>query len=123
MTDTSQLKVYKDGSTDNARWERFTHRAGDIVVATPAKCGTTWTQTIVASLLFPKGDCPQPVVIIAPWVDGRIEPIERRHGASRSSGTPPFHEDAHARGRRPVLADGVVHRRRCATAATRSCRP
>ena len=31
---------------DNSRWDGFELRAGDIVVTTPAKCGTTWTQTI-----------------------------------------------------------------------------
>ena len=74
--DVQDLREYKDGPTDNSRWQRFTHRLGDIVIATPAKCGTTWTQTIVASLLFPNGDCPGPVVIVSAWVDGRLEPIE-----------------------------------------------
>jgi aryl sulfotransferase len=76
MTATSQRRIYRDGPTDGTRWERFTHRPGDIVIATPAKCGTTWMQTIVASLLFPDGSAPGPVVIISPWVDGRLEPIE-----------------------------------------------
>ena len=75
MTETSH-RVYNTSFADGRRWERFHHRPGDIVIATPSKCGTTWTQTIVASLLFPKGDCPGPVVVVAPWVDGRIEPIE-----------------------------------------------
>jgi aryl sulfotransferase len=69
-------RVYNTGFADGARWERFNHRPGDIFIATPSKCGTTWTQTIVASLLFPDGDAPGPVVIISPWFDGRIEPIE-----------------------------------------------
>jgi aryl sulfotransferase len=76
MTDTSNLRIYRDGVNDNTRWSRFTHRPGDIIVATPAKCGTTWTQTIVASLLFPAGDCPNPVVVESAWVDGRIMPID-----------------------------------------------
>jgi hypothetical protein len=33
-------------------------RPGDIFVCTPAKCGTTWMQTIVVTLLFPHGDAP-----------------------------------------------------------------
>lgn len=76
MTDTSQRRIYRDGPTDGTRWDSFTHRPGDIVIATPAKCGTTWTQTIVASLLFPDGDVPGPVVIVSPWLDGRLEPAE-----------------------------------------------
>ena len=76
MTATTQRRIYKDGYTDGARWEWFTHRPGDILIATPAKCGTTWMQTIVASLLFPDGSAPGPVVVISPWVDGRLVPIE-----------------------------------------------
>jgi aryl sulfotransferase len=72
----SQRRVYNDGVTDSKRWDTFKHRPGDVVIATPAKCGTTWTQAIVASLLWPDGSPPEPVVIVSPWVDGRIEPAE-----------------------------------------------
>ena len=44
-------------------------RPGDIFVCTPAKCGTTWMQTIVASLLWPTGDPPGPVLGISPWIE------------------------------------------------------
>ena len=60
MTQAAQYRMYNTAFSDGARWERFEHRAGDIIIATPSKCGTTWTQTIVASLLFPDGDCPAP---------------------------------------------------------------
>ena len=43
-------------------------------MCTPAKCGTTWMQTIVTSLLFPDGNAPGPVFEIAPWIDARFEP-------------------------------------------------
>jgi aryl sulfotransferase len=33
-------------------------------------------QTIVATLLFPDGNVPGPVVTIAPWLDARFDPIE-----------------------------------------------
>ena len=69
-------RVYNTSFADGTRWERLEHRPGDIIIATPSKCGTTWTQTIVASLLFPDGDAPGAVVVISPWMDGRIEPIE-----------------------------------------------
>jgi aryl sulfotransferase len=62
--------------SDNLRWNRLVPRAGDIVVCTPAKCGTTWMQTIVAALLFPDGAAPGPVTEIAPWIDARFEPID-----------------------------------------------
>src|SRR5258706_3604713 len=54
---------------DSTRWDRFAHRPGDIFVCTPAKCGTTWTQSIVASLLWPEADAPGPVLAISPWVE------------------------------------------------------
>jgi aryl sulfotransferase len=65
---------YRSIISDNLRWIGFTPRPGDIFVCTPPKCGTTWMQTIVASLLFPDGDAPGPVVEIAPWIDARFDP-------------------------------------------------
>src|SRR5436853_419338 len=49
------LREYKTPVSDNSRWERFVHRPGDIFVCTPPKAGTTWMQTIVATVLFPDG--------------------------------------------------------------------
>jgi aryl sulfotransferase len=66
---------YRHVLYDNLRWERFTPRADDIFVCTPAKCGTTWMQTIVTELLFP-GGAPGPVMDIAPWLDARFHPID-----------------------------------------------
>jgi hypothetical protein len=38
---------------DSARWEDFRFRpGGDLVITTPAKCGTTWMQTICGLLIF-----------------------------------------------------------------------
>lgn len=71
-----ELRIYLDGVTNTRRWDSFVHRPSDIIIATPAKCGTTWTQTIVASLIWPSGSPPEPVMILSPWVDGRIEPVE-----------------------------------------------
>jgi len=70
----SPRRIYVDGVTDSKRWDAFRHRAGDVIIATPPKCGTTWTQAIVASLFWPDGSLPEPVVMVGPWIDGRIEP-------------------------------------------------
>ncbi len=56
-----ELVEYRTPVYDNRRWRRFESRPGDIFVCTPAKCGTTWAQTIVANLLFPDGELPGPV--------------------------------------------------------------
>ena len=67
---------YRGVISDNRRWKRFVHRPGDIFVCSPPKCGTTWTQTIVVTLLFQPGDPPAPVMSLAPWLDARFNPIE-----------------------------------------------
>lgn len=38
---------------DSARWDRFVPRAGDVVVATYPKSGTTWVQRLVSLLVRP----------------------------------------------------------------------
>jgi aryl sulfotransferase len=69
-------REYRSIISDNLRWREFTFRPGDIFVCTPPKCGTTWMQTIVASLLFPDGNAPGPVLEIAPWIDARFNPLD-----------------------------------------------
>ncbi len=41
---------------DSRRWDGFEFRADDIVISTPPKCGTTWTQMITALLIFDTAD-------------------------------------------------------------------
>ncbi|HEV7731266.1 MAG TPA: sulfotransferase domain-containing protein [Candidatus Binatia bacterium] len=67
---------YRHFISDSCRWGHFAPRAGDIFVCTPPKCGTTWVQTIVANLLFPAGDMPEPVTVMAPWLDARFNPLD-----------------------------------------------
>jgi len=72
----SQQRIYKSATTDDARWAAYNHRPGDIFVCTPPKCGTTWMQTIVASLLWPDGNFPGLVVEIGPWFDGLLSDFD-----------------------------------------------
>jgi aryl sulfotransferase len=69
-------REYRTLIADNRRWQRLSPRPGDIVVCTPPKCGTTWMQTIVATLLFQNGSMPGPVTEIAPWIEARFDPID-----------------------------------------------
>jgi aryl sulfotransferase len=61
-------RAYRTWTHDSTRWEHYSPRAGDVVIATPPKCGTTWTQRIVSLLIF-QSPAPCPVMEISPWVD------------------------------------------------------
>lgn len=68
--------TYQNHHFDSTRWEYFEPRNDDIIIATSYKAGTTWTQAIVAHLLFPDGDLPAPPAVMSPWLDMRIVPLE-----------------------------------------------
>ena len=61
---------------DSRKWLRFAPRPDDIVIATPPKSGTTWTQGIVRSLLWPAGDAPGRIGELSPWIDGRAGDVD-----------------------------------------------
>ena len=65
---------YRGLAFDNARWDRFVLRAGDVVVTTPAKCGTTWTQTICAFLVNGTTELGAPLDRLSPWLDSLLRP-------------------------------------------------
>jgi aryl sulfotransferase len=69
-------RTYAHHHLDSTRWERFATRPGDIVITTAYKSGTTWTQTIVANLVFPDGAIPGPVMDISPWIDMRARDFD-----------------------------------------------
>jgi aryl sulfotransferase len=60
---------------DSTVWDDFKFRDDDIVIATYAKSGTTWTQQIVGQLIF-NGAEDVPVAELSPWVDLRVPPKE-----------------------------------------------
>ncbi|MGH3934236.1 MAG: sulfotransferase domain-containing protein [Pseudonocardiaceae bacterium] len=60
---------YRSIVADSARWEGFPFRDGDIVISTPLKCGTTWTQMICALLIFQTPNFDRPLTKISPWLD------------------------------------------------------
>lgn len=75
-TSIDGLTPYRSATSDNARWRDFEPRKDDIFVCTPAKCGTTWMQAIVASLLWPDGNLPGPILEISPWIEFEVFPID-----------------------------------------------
>ena len=70
------LVRYRNLVYDSARWEGFAFREGDIVISTPPKSGTTWTQMLVAMLVFDATDFYQPLALISPWLDMSTRPLD-----------------------------------------------
>ncbi len=101
----ADLVHYKSMLYDSARWHGFTQRPGDIVVSTPPKCGTTWTQMICALLIFQTPELSQPLGVLSPWLDMQTRSAEsiiadldaQRHRRFIKSHTPldglPYRED------------------------------
>ena len=54
---------------DSGRWDGFELRPDDIIISTPPKCGTTWTQMICALLIFQEPELPLPLDTLSPWID------------------------------------------------------
>jgi hypothetical protein len=67
---------YRSLIADNARWEGFEFRPSDIVISTPPKCGTTWTQMLCALLIFDGPVFPGPLSEVSIWLDQTIRPID-----------------------------------------------
>ncbi len=66
------LREYRTWSMDSRRWAGYEPRSDDIVIATAPKCGTTWTQQIVASLIFQDGR-PRSLPAVSPWMEARFK--------------------------------------------------
>ena len=81
----ARTRTYKHHHLDSTRWDHIALRRDDIVITTPYKCGTTWTQHIVAGLLHGPGTMPDREM--SPWIDARfwgpIEPIAAAAEARR----------------------------------------
>ena len=72
MLSRAPQRTVKDRVRDSKHWDRYTPRAGDVVVATAPKVGTTWTQRIVSMLIF-QSAAPMPIMTTHPWVDCRFQ--------------------------------------------------
>src|SRR5262245_9348318 len=71
---------YRSLVDDSARWEGFEFRPDDIVISTPKKCGTTWTQMLCALLIFDGPAYPEPLEQLSPWLDMCNRPIDEVRG-------------------------------------------
>src|SRR4051794_36859213 len=70
------MERYRNLVMDSARWDGFKFRADDIVISTPAKCGTTWTQMVCALIIFQDPALPAPLTELSPWVDVQTRKID-----------------------------------------------
>lgn len=66
-------KTIRTWHTDSRICDNFELRAGDIIVCTPPKTGTTWTQRIVGMLLAQSAE-PRQIMEEQPWLDARFIP-------------------------------------------------
>lgn len=64
-----QLVRYRTAVSDSGRWGGFRFRPDDIVISTPSKSGTTWTQMICALLVLQEPVLTQPLSALSPWFD------------------------------------------------------
>jgi aryl sulfotransferase len=71
---TSASVRYSNRVWDSARWNGFELRPDDIVISTPPKCGTTWTQMICALLIFQTTTFDRPLSKLSPWIDMLTRP-------------------------------------------------
>jgi len=62
-------RIYTDSVSDSSRWDAFVPRVGDIVVSTPPKSGTTWTQGILAMLIAGDPEVDAQTAMKSPWID------------------------------------------------------
>lgn len=69
-------REFRTTTQDWRRWQGFSPRPDDIVIATFPKCGTTWTQRIVDLLIF-QSPAPRPFMVEFPWLDSTLfAPVE-----------------------------------------------
>ncbi|HEX7034144.1 MAG TPA: sulfotransferase domain-containing protein [Pseudomonadales bacterium] len=68
-------REFRNHHFDSTIWNDFRFRDDDVIIATYAKSGTTWTQQIVGQLVF-QGDPDLEVAELSPWMDLRVPPKE-----------------------------------------------
>ena len=67
---------YRTFIYDTVRWGAYEHRPGDIIISTPPKCGTTWTQNIVGMLVLGTTEFDRPMVELSPWLDQNLHDLD-----------------------------------------------
>lgn len=72
--------IYQNHHLDSTRWGGYQPRAGDVVISTSYRSGTTWTQEIVRQLILwhqPNESLAQtPQMDASPWLDHPFPPVD-----------------------------------------------
>lgn len=75
MSKPERTRHYASPLYDSARWDALELRSGDIVVATPYKAGTTWTQYLCAMAIHGGPELPMRLSDMSPWLDTKLVPL------------------------------------------------
>ncbi len=75
MATPQRIHRYNNLLMDSARWDHFKSRDDDIIISTPYKSGTTWTQHICSLLLFNSTELDRPITEISPWIDAKFASV------------------------------------------------
>ena len=67
---------YRGSITEPERWNALKPRVGDVILATPAKSGTTWTQSMIAMLLNGTAELPERLSVLSPWIESNFSELE-----------------------------------------------
>ena len=70
-------RTYRNHHLDSRRWRLYEPRAGDVVVSSAYKAGTTWTQHIVLTLIDPNGPEIENLAARSPWPERRFGQTEQ----------------------------------------------
>ncbi|MGH8260041.1 MAG: sulfotransferase domain-containing protein [Steroidobacteraceae bacterium] len=65
----------RNHTLDSRRWNEYSFRGDDIVIATWAKTGTTWLQQILAQLVLAPAE-PVALLELSPWIEQRCFPLQ-----------------------------------------------
>lgn len=70
------MRRYLGWMADSRRWDQLALRPDDIIISTPSKCGTTWTQNLVGMMVLGRADLGAPLSQLSPWLDMQLHPVE-----------------------------------------------